>query len=178
MIRNLCKMRRLSRFTAQPQPRFLMQQNFMASNAMLHNMRHFSSQQPKKDDYESGFEDLLNKGKVSESEKQEMKEKLKAKEDASKQKAEDLEKAREKDYQQKEQAFEDFLDGKTPKKQGITDDMTLQDIFKQAYGRAKDIDIGPGKIVNSARSSLNSFSSRLEKRRKAAAEAKANEEVK
>ena len=71
----------------------------MASNAMLHNMRHFSSQQPKKDDYESGFEDLLNKGKVSDSEKQEMKEKLKAKEDASKQKAEDLEKAREKDYQ-------------------------------------------------------------------------------
>ena len=53
--------------------------------------------------------------------------------------------------------------------------MTLQDIFKQAYGRAKDIDIGPGKIVNSARSSLNSFSSRLEKRRKAAAEAKASE---
>jgi hypothetical protein len=50
--------------------------------------------------------------------------------------------------------------------------MTLQDIFKQAYGKAKDIDIGPGKIVNSARSSLNSFSSRLEKRRKAAAEAK------
>jgi hypothetical protein len=48
--------------------------------------------------------------------------------------------------------------------------MSLQDIFKQFYGRAKDVDIGPGKVVNSAMSSLNSFSSRLDRRRKAAAE--------
>jgi hypothetical protein len=32
---------------------------------------------------------------------------------------------REKDYAQKEQAFEDFLEGKTPKKQTITDDMSI-----------------------------------------------------
>ena len=108
-------MGKLTRF-AHAQPQYRMQQNYLASNLMQSKMRHFSSKQPKKDDYESGFEDLLNKGKVSEKEKQEMKEKLKAKEDASKQKAEDIEKAREKDYQQKEQAFEDFLDGKTPKK--------------------------------------------------------------
>ena len=98
MIRNLCKMGKLTRLAPKPQPRYLMQQNYMASNLMLHNLRHFSSQQPKKDDYESGFEDLLNQGKVSESEKKQMNEKLKAKEQASRQKAEDLEKARAKDY--------------------------------------------------------------------------------
>jgi hypothetical protein len=55
--------------------------------------------------------------------------------------------------------------------------MSLQDIFKQFYGRAKDVDIGPGKVVNSAMSSLNSFSSRLDRRRKSAAENHAKEEA-
>ena len=116
-------MGRVTRLAAKPQPKYMMQQNFMASNMMIHNMRHFSKQN--KNDYESGFEDLLNKGKVTESEKEAMKENIKAKEDASRQQAEDLEKARAKDQQQKEQAFDDFLEGKTPQKQGITDDMTL-----------------------------------------------------
>ena len=53
-----------------------------------------------------------------------MKENIQAKEDASRKQAEDIEKARAKDHEQKEQAFDDFLDGKTPQK-GITDDMTL-----------------------------------------------------
>jgi hypothetical protein len=95
-------MGKLSKLAARPQPRYMVQQNFMASNLMIHNMRHFSNQQPKKDDYESGFEDLLNKGKVSESEKQEMKEKIQAKEETSRQQAEDIEKMRAKDYEQKE----------------------------------------------------------------------------
>lgn len=98
-----------------------------------------------------------------------MEENLKAKQDQSRKAAEDLEKLREKDYAQKEQAFEDFLEGKTPKKQTITDDMSIQDIFKQFYGKAKEVDLGKTKVVNSAMSSLNSFSSRLEKRRQAAA---------
>ena len=118
-------MGRLTRLAPKPHPRYMMQQNFMASNLMIHsmnNMRHFSKQN--KEDYESGFEDLLKKGKVTESEKQEMKENIQAKEDASRKQAEDIEKARAKDHEQKEQAFDDFLDGKTPQK-GITDDMTL-----------------------------------------------------
>lgn len=82
-------------------------------------------------------------------------------------KAEELDKMREKDHASKEQAFEDFVGGKKK----ITDDMSLQDIFKQFHGRIKEVDLGPGKVVNSAMSSLNSFSSRLDKRRKAAAEA-------
>lgn len=69
MIRNLTRMGKLSKIVAKPSSRYMMRQNFVASNQMINNMRYFSSQQPKKDDYESGFDDLLNKGKVSESEK-------------------------------------------------------------------------------------------------------------
>ena len=54
----------------------------------------------------------------------------------------------------------------------ISDDMNLQDIFKQYYAKAKSTDIKVKNPLNSAMSSLNSFSSRLDARRKAAAESK------
>lgn len=54
----------------------------------------------------------------------------------------------------------------------ITDDMTLQDIFKNFYSKAKSVDINKAGGVNSAMSSLNGFSAKLDARRKAAREAK------
>jgi hypothetical protein len=46
--------------------------------------------------------------------------------------------------------------------------MSLQDLFKEYYGKAKEI--SPKGYANSAKSSINSFSSKLElKRQKAAA---------
>ena len=79
---------------------------------------------------------------------------------------------RAKSDQQKEQDFDDFVSGKQKEKISITDDMNLQDIFKQFYSKAKNTDIKAKNPLNSAMSSLNSFSSRLDKRRQAAAEAK------
>ena len=77
-------MGKLTRF-AHAQPQYQMQQNYLASNLMQSKMRHFSSKQPKKDDYESGFEDLLKQGKSSEAQKQEFDKKLKEKEEKSRQ---------------------------------------------------------------------------------------------
>jgi hypothetical protein len=46
------------------------------------------------------------------------------------------------------------------KKTKATDDMTLGELFKEFYGKAKQVDTS--KYVNSAKASLNSFSSVLE----------------
>ena len=54
----------------------------------------------------------------------------------------------------------------------ITDDMTLQDIFKNFYSKAKSVDVKKSGGINSAMSSLNGFSAKLDARRKAAREAK------
>jgi hypothetical protein len=141
-------------------------------------MRNFSSKQPKRDDYESGFDDLLKQGNVSESQKKAAEDAVKAKQAESEKMSQEQQKMREKDFAQKEQAFDDFLEGKQPQSKGITDDMSLQDIFKSFYGKAKNVDLGTETIKNSARSSLNSFSSRLEKRRQAAKEAQQKNEEK
>ena len=82
---------------------------------------------------------------------------------------ESIEQQRAKDYEQKEKAFEDFMSGK----QKINDDMNLQDVFKTFYQRAKNIDIKKDNVVNSAMSSLSGFSSKLEARRQAARDKKA-----
>ena len=50
--------------------------------------------------------------------------------------------------------------------------MSLQDIFKQFYSKAKTVDLKQQAGVNSAMNSLNGFSAKLEARRKAAREAK------
>ena len=74
----------------------------------------------------------------------------------------------------KEEDFDKFLKGE---KVTITDDMTLQDIFKTYYSKAKEVDLKKAKVVNSALSSINSFSSKLEKRRQAAKKAKEAKEA-
>lgn len=61
-----------------------------------------------------------------------------------------------------------MLSGKTSKKK--KDDMSLQDLFKEYYAKAKTVD--HKQYVNSAKSSINSFSSLLEKRRQKASEQK------
>lgn len=61
--------------------------------------------------------------------------------------------------EQKKQEFEDMLSGKKKKKE----EMNLQELFKEFYSKAKTVDTK--EYVNSAKSSLNSFSSLLEKRR-------------
>jgi hypothetical protein len=56
-----------------------------------------------------------------------------------------------------------LLSGKKTKSR---DEMTLQDLFKDYYGKVKSAD--SKEFVNSAKTSLNSFSSMLEKKRQAA----------
>ena len=90
---------------------------------------------------------------------------------------------REQQYAQKEQDFEDFLSGKKEaKKKGfeVNDDMSLQDIFKQFYSKAKTVkqkDQEGDGVFNSAKQSLTGFSARLEKRREAARKKKEEEQA-
>jgi hypothetical protein len=58
----------------------------------------------------------------------------------------------------------------------ISDDMNLQDIFKKFYAKTKESTTGGDGMLNSAKSSLNSFSSKLEKRRQAAKKARKSKE--
>lgn len=60
----------------------------------------------------------------------------------------------------KEQAFEDLLSGKTK----AESEKSLQDLFREFYSKTKSVDAK--EYVNKAKTSLNSFSSILEKRRK------------
>lgn len=69
--------------------------------------------------------------------------------------------AKQKMEEQNQQDFEDLLKGKTPRKR--TEDMNLQEIFKSYYTKAKTVD--KSEYLNSAKGSLNSFSSYLEKKR-------------
>lgn len=147
------------------------------SFANSHSIRQFSNKNqkpPKKDDeYSSAFDDLINEGSVSKEEKAKFEQRKQDKINADKKAAEDVERMRVQSDKQKEQAFDDFISGKEPdKKPLITDDMNLQDIFKTFYSKAKEVDVKSKNPINSALNSLNSFSSRLDARRKAAAEAK------
>lgn len=72
----------------------------------------------------------------------------------------------------KEQDFEDLLSGKKHRES----EKSLQDLFKEYYAKAKTIDTKD--YVNSAKTSLNSFSSILEKRRQRFAKKEASEEGK
>jgi len=47
----------------------------------------------------------------------------------------------------------------------ITDDMSLQDVFKAFYNKAKTVDIQGEQLKNSAMGSITGFSQKLEQRR-------------
>lgn len=69
------------------------------------------------------------------------------------------------EYERKKQEdFEDMLSGKTKKR----DEMNLQELFKDLYSQAKQVNTK--EYINSAKSSVNSFSALLERRRQKAAE--------
>jgi hypothetical protein len=68
-----------------------------------------------------------------------------------------------------------MLKGEGGAKKKRTEDMSLQELFKTYYSKVKEQD--PNEYVNSAKSSLNSFSSLLERRRQKAA-SKSTEENK
>ena len=128
------------------------------------------NQEKKKDDggYEDEFEDLLNQGKVTEKQTAEFERRKQEKAANVLEDQKRAEEMRAKDQKKTEDAFDDFASGK------ITDDMNLQDIFKQYYGKAKKVDVSgaAGGIKNSAMSSLGGFSQKLEERRRKAREAK------
>jgi len=128
----------------------------------------------KDNDYEKGFDDFLKTGEVTKEQKQEFEQRKKDKEAAFKEAQDKAVEDRQKEDSRAEENFDKFLKGEKPTT--ITDDMTLQDIFKTYYKKAKTVDIKKAKILNSAASSLGSLSSRLEKRRKAAREAKESKE--
>lgn len=119
-------------------------------------------------DYEKSFEHLLGKSKISDQEKEHRDEAVKEKIQQEQEAKVRFEQDKHKYEQEKQQAFEDLLNGKTPKKS--TDQMSLQELFKEFYQKAKTTDIK--QSVNSASSSLNSFSSLLERRRKQAQDKK------
>jgi hypothetical protein len=109
---------------------------------------------------------MLKQGTITEEEKKIAEEKIKAKEEEKKKQQEETEQKRKASEAKSEEAFDEFI--KSGGRQGIRDDMSLQDIFKQYYNRAHSLDISNSKVVNSALSSINSLSSRLDKRRQAA----------
>ncbi len=125
--------------------------------------RHFSSNDPKKtqeSDYEKNFASFLDqsKDKTGPSLEDQMKERqLKSEEEQAR-----IEKEKIEFEKKKQEEFEDMLKGeKSTKKR--TEDMNLQELFKTYYSKVKEQD--PKEYVNSAKSSLNSFSSLLERRR-------------
>lgn len=86
------------------------------------NFREFSLHQAPKDDkkkgssrndYESGFEDMLKEGNVSEEQQKDFDKRRLEKAESVRKAQEDLEQQRSKNYQAKEQAFDDLLEGKT-----------------------------------------------------------------
>lgn len=104
-----------------------MQQN----QTVMTNFRHFSLHQSpnnggkketQKTDYETGFEEMLKQGSVSEQQQKEFERRREEKAEEVRKAQEKLEQQREKSNQAKEQAFEDMLAGK---KTQITDDMNL-----------------------------------------------------
>jgi hypothetical protein len=67
-----------------------------------------------------------------------------------------MEEAKEEFDKKKKQDFEDLLSGKMKK----DSEKSMQDLFKEYYSTAKTIN--SSEYINSAKSSINSFSSKLE----------------
>lgn len=78
--------------------------------------------------------------------------------------AAETEELKQKQQAQNQQDFDDLLKGKAPRKR--TEDMNLQELFKTYYTKAREAD--KSAYINSAKGSLNSFSSYLEMKREKA----------
>ena len=135
----------------------------------MNAMRNFSGDPKKNDnDYEKNFASFLDKSKdkTGPTLEEQLKERqLKNAEDQAR-----VEKEKIEFEKRKQEEFEDMLGGKKKK-----EDMNLQELFKTYYHKVKEQD--PKEYVNSAKSSLNSFSSLLEKRRQTAAKKEEKKET-
>ena len=76
------------------------------------HVRYFSQEDKKKNDYESGFQNLMNDGKVSKEEQERLQKRRDEKNEQTKQEQEDTEKLREQRFKEGEENFEDFIAGK------------------------------------------------------------------
>lgn len=112
----------------------------------------------KKSEYEKGFEDLLGNSKFDKDAKTAREQETQQRRQEMDQEKSQHSEAKANFQKKKEQAFEDMLSGKKS-----TDDKTLQELFKDFYSQVKETSTKP--YVNSAKSSINSFSSKLEKKR-------------
>lgn len=131
--------------------------------------RHFSKKTDDSD-YEKDFASFVNKSKDKTGPT--LEEQLKERELKSAEEQARVEREKAEFEKRKQEEFEEMTGGKKRK-----EDMNLQELFKTYYHKVKEQD--PKEYVNSAKSSLNSFSSLLEKRRQTAAkkeEKKASEE--
>ena len=102
---------------------------------------------------------MLNQQTFTEQEKKIRDEEMRMKKEKDTRDKEFHEQAKLKFDKQKQQDFDDLLSGKKR-----DSDKNLQDLFKEFYSKAKTINAK--EYVNTAKSSLNSFSSILEKRRR------------
>ena len=144
---------------------------------MQSSFRHFSNDNKSDADkkksesqasYEKSFEEMFSKSKQPEMDKQtkeSLEEQLRLKKIADAEFADKYEKDKAEFQSRKQQDFEDLLSGETKKRK---EDMNLQGLFKEYYSQIKTVEAKD--YVNSAKSSLNSFSSLLEKRRQKASQ--------
>ncbi len=126
----------------------------------------FSMQQPTEEqkgqsnDYKKGFEDFMGgQENLTDKEKKILAEQAKTRQKEMAKETIRMSELKEEIEKQKQQDFEDIASGKAK----AAADKSLQDIFFDYYSKVKEVDTSD--YVNSAKKSLNSFSSILERRR-------------
>ncbi len=102
---------------------------------------------------------MLDKQQFTEQDKKAREDLLKMKEQKDSESKAQIEEAKQEFDKKKKQDFDDLMSGKMKK----DSEKSLQDIFKEYYSTAKTINTK--EYINSAKSSINSFSSTLEKKR-------------
>ena len=116
-------------------------------------------------DYSAKFDELLGNSskKLTKEEQDFINRQVEAKKIADERAQKEHAAKAEKVAEQKAQAFDDLLNGKTSSKP--TSEKNLQELFVDFYSRAKTSVKSPGEIVNSAKSSLGGLGGKLEARR-------------
>lgn len=126
-------------------------------------------------DYESGFENLMKEGNISKEESEQFAQRRQERAKQSQEQQEKFDKMHADKFKEGEQDFDDFLAGK---KQETSAGQDLKNAFQSFYAKMKEqdkklkatmksLDEKEGISLNSAKASLNSFSSKLEARRQA-----------
>lgn len=139
---------------------FTLSQNQSRQLSLRYNSSNDKNDAEKKAEsgYEKSFEDLLGQSKAKPIDKEHIEEQIRNRQRIEAEEKASFEANKAEFEKKKQQDFEDLLRGEKRR-----DEMSLQDLFKEYYQKAKTVDTKD--YVNSAKSSLNSFSSLLEKRR-------------